>query len=273
MSRTRLTKQLHHIPLILITLVMFFPLYIVFVMGTYYSEHIFDGLPIFFGNYFFENLKTVIANDYLLAFKNSVYISAVSMFFSVLISAMIGFSLAKYHFKGKNLVFILILAMMMIPGQITLIGYMLEMKAFGFLNTLLPMICVWLAHPLGAFLMAQFIKDAVADELLESGRLDGCSEPRLFFIIVIPSIKPGLLTLVTLVFLWSWNNYMLPLVILHKQELFPIPLMISFLSNQFRSDYGAIMCGLTLSILPVIIIFSLSSRTFIAGIASGAVKG
>ncbi len=94
-----------------------------------------------------------------------------------------------------------------------------------------------------------------------------------FFKIVVPCIKPGFLTLSTLVFLWSWNNYILPLILVNKQEMFTIPLMISTLSNQFRSDYGAIMCALSLSILPMVVIFSLCSKTFIKGIAAGAVKG
>lgn len=121
--------------------------------------------------------------------------------------------------------------------------------------------------------MTQFISDAIPDELLESGRLDGCSEPGLFFRIVVPCIKPGFLTLATLVFLWSWNNYVLPLILVNKQEMFTIPLMVNNLSNAFRSDYGAIMCALALSVLPMIVIFSLCSKTFIKGIAAGAVKG
>lgn len=121
--------------------------------------------------------------------------------------------------------------------------------------------------------MMQFISDGIPDELLESARLDGCSEPGIFFKIVIPCIKSGFVTLATLVFLWSWNNYVLPLILINKQELFTIPLMVNNLSNAFRSDYGAIMCALGLSVLPMIVIFSLCSRTFIQGIAAGAVKG
>ena len=150
---------------------------------------------------------------------------------------------------------------------------MLEMRKVGLIDTLLPLIFTWAAHPLGAFLMTQFISDAIPDELLESGRLDGCTEPGLFFRIVVPCIKPGFLTLATLVFLWSWNNYVLPLIIINKQEMFTIPLMVNNLSNAFRSDYGAIMCALALSVLPMIVIFSLCSKTFIKGIAAGAVKG
>ncbi|MFR3185979.1 MAG: carbohydrate ABC transporter permease [Ruminococcus sp.] len=272
-TKRRIKAVVKQIVLVLMTIVMFFPLYIVFIMGTYYSEDIFKGLPILPGDYLIENIKMVISKGFFRAYFNSITVSVVSVILSVMISSLIGFALAKYKFKGKKLIFGFIMAIMMIPGQIALIGYMLEMRKVGLIDTLLPLIFTWAAHPLGAFLMTQFISDAIPDELLESGRLDGCTEPGLFFRIVVPCIKPGFLTLATLVFLWSWNNYVLPLIIINKQEMFTIPLMVNNLSNAFRSDYGAIMCALALSVLPMIVIFSLCSKTFIKGIAAGAVKG
>lgn len=266
-------KVIRQILLILMTLVMFFPLYIVFIMGTYRSEDIFKGVPILASNYLAENFSVVISKGFIQAFVNSVVVSTVSVILSVSISSLIGFALSKYKFRGRNAIFALIMAIMMIPGQIAMIGYTLEMRKLGLLGTLLPLIFTWAAHPFGAFLMTQFISDGVPGELLESGRLDGCSEPRLFFRVVLPCIKPGILTLATLVFLWSWNNYMLPVILINKQSLFTIPLMINSLSNAFRNDYGAIMNALSLSILPTIVIFTLCSKTFIKGIAAGAVKG
>lgn len=272
-TKKRISAVIKQIILILMTLVMFFPLYIVFVMGTYYSEDIFKGLPILPSDYFLTNLKLVISKGFFSAYLNSITVSVTSVILSVLVSTMIGFALAKYNFKGKKFIFAFVMAIMMIPGQISMIGYMLEMRKMNLINTLLPLIFTWAAHPLGAFLMMQFISDGIPDELLESARLDGCSEPGIFFKIVIPCIKSGFVTLATLVFLWSWNNYVLPLILINKQELFTIPLMVNNLSNAFRSDYGAIMCALGLSVLPMIVIFSLCSRTFIQGIAAGAVKG
>ena len=272
-TKKRISAAIKQIILILMTLVMFFPLYIVFVMGTYYSEDIFKGLPMLPSDYFLTNLKLVISKGFFSAYLNSITVSVASVILSVLVSTMIGFALAKYNFKGKKFIFAFVMAIMMIPGQISMIGYMLEMRKMNLINTLLPLIFTWAAHPLGAFLMMQFISDGIPDELLESARLDGCSEPGIFFKIVIPCIKSGFVTLATLVFLWSWNNYVLPLILINKQELFTIPLMVNNLSNAFRSDYGAIMCALGLSVLPMIVIFSLCSRTFSQGIAAGAVKG
>ena len=250
-ARRRIGSVVKQLLLIFMTLIMFFPLYIVFIMGTYYSEDIFKAMPILPSSYLLNNLRMVISKGYFQAYLNSIIVSVCSVAISVLISTMIGFALAKYNFKGKKIIFGFVMAIMMIPGQISLIGYMLEMRTLRLSSTLLPLIFAWAAHPLGVFLMTQFISDGVPDELLES----------------------GILTLSTLVFLWSWNNYVLPVIMINKQELFTIPLMVNNLSNSFRSDYGAIMCALALSVLPMIVIFSLCSQTFIKGIAAGAVKG
>lgn len=259
--------------LISLTIVSFFPLYIVFIMASYYSEDIFKGMPILPGNYFMENLKMVLSKGFINAYVNSIIVSISSMLISAVVSSMIGFALAKYQFKGKNLVFAFVVGIMMIPGQISMIGYMIEMRTLGIQNTLLPLILTWAAYPLGAFLMTQFISDGVPDELLESARLDGCSELGIFFCMVVPYVRAGIMTLGLLVFLASWNNYVLPVIIINKQELFTVPLMVNNLSNAFRSDYGAIMCALGISILPMILLFSICSKSFIKGIAAGAVKG
>lgn len=269
----KIRKFISQFLLLLLTLVMFFPLYTVFIMSTYYSEDIFKYIPILPSDYFMENLKVVLSNNYFQSYANSILVSFFSVIICVTISALIGFALAKYEFKGKKLILSSILLVMMIPGQISMIGYMIEMREMGINNTLLPLILTWTANPLGAFLMTQFIRDSVPNEILESARIDGCGELKTFARIVVPCIKPGILTLATMVFLWSWNSYVLPLVLVNKQELFTIPLMVSTLSNQFRTDYGAIMCALSISIFPVIILFACTSKTFIRGISAGAVKG
>lgn len=137
-TKKRINAGIKQILLILMTIVMFFPLYIVFIMGTYYSEDIFKGLPVIPSDYLLENIKMVISKGYFRAYFNSITVSVASVIISVLISSLIGFALAKYKFKGKKLIFGFIMAIMMIPGQISLIGYMLEMRKIGLINTLLP---------------------------------------------------------------------------------------------------------------------------------------
>ena len=165
------------------------------------------------------------------------------------------------------------MAIMMIPGQISLIGYMLEMRTLRLSSTLLPLIFAWAAHPLGFFSYdSVYQRRGYLTNFLESGRLDGCSNQESFSARC-SLCETGNSHTFYIGLLWSWNNYVLPVIIINKQELFTIPLMVNNLSNSFRSDYGAIMCALALSVLPMIVIFSLCSKTFIKGIAAGAVKG
>ena len=121
--------------------------------------------------------------------------------------------------------------------------------------------------------MMQFLRDSVPEEMMESARIDGCSEPGILASIVVPCIKPAIMTVATLVFLWSWNNYLLPLITLNKQAVYTLPLMISNISVSYRQDYGAQMLALALSTFPVLIIFILGSKYFVKGITAGAVKG
>jgi multiple sugar transport system permease protein/cellobiose transport system permease protein len=147
------------------------------------------------------------------------------------------------------------------------------MRNLGLGNTLWPVILAWAAFPFGAFFMIQFMREAVPTELLESARIDGCSEPGILARVVLPIVKPGLATLATLVFLWSWNNYLLPLVTINKAEWYTLPVFVSNLGIVYRTDYAARMLALTMATVPILVLFSLGSRTFIKGLTAGAVKG
>lgn len=223
-------------------------------MGTYYSEDLFRGMPLLISDYFLENLKTTIESGFLRTYRNSILVSVAAVAASLFTSVTIGYALAKFEFKGKKAVLLIVMAGLMLPTQISVI-------------------CVWVANPFGAFFMMQFLRDSVPEDMLESARIDGCSEPRILMSIVVPCIKPAVMTVATLVFLWSWNNYMLPLITLNRQEVYTLPLMISNISVAYRQDYGAQMLALALSTFPVLILFSAGAKYFVEGITAGAVKG
>ena len=244
------------------SIIALFPFYMMFVMGTYYSEDLFHGLPLLVSDYFVENLKTTLDNGLLATYLNSILVSAASVI-----------ALAKFTFRGQRAILILVLIGMMLPTQISIIGYIMEMRVAHLTNTLWSVICVWIANPFSAFFMMQFLRDSVPEEMMESARIDGCSEPGILASIVVPCIKPAIMTVATLVFLWSWNNYLLPLITLNKQAVYTLPLMISNISVSYRQDYGAQMLALALSTFPVLIIFILGSKYFVKGITAGAVKG
>lgn len=259
--------------LISVSFIALFPFYMMFTMSSYKSEQIFQQLPIIFSNYLVENLKTVFKSNFLQAYTNSMLVSITSMIISTLVSAMVGYGMNVYNFKGKKVLYKFIMMTMMVPSQIGVIGYMIEMRNLRINNTLLPLILVWLASGFGAYWMISYIKGALPLEIVESARIDGANEIRIFRGIVIPCIKPGILTLCLLIFLWSWNSYMIPLVFINKKELYTIPIFIKSLASAYRTDYGAQLCGLAIATVPLLILFIIGSKNFISGLTLGAVKG
>lgn len=264
---------LQAVTLILISLISLMPFWLMFSMSTFKSEMIFQGNPLIPSNYLLENLKTIFASNFIRSYANSFIISISVMVLSVIICSMVGYAMNVYNFKAKKLVNMFIMMTMMVPTQIGIIGYMIEMRNLGINNTLLPMIFIWLASGLGAYWMVSFVKSALPIELVESARIDGASEPRIFCGIAIPCIRPGLLTLCLLQFLWSWNSYMYPLVFVNKAENYTIPIFVKSLASAYRTDYGAQLAGLTLATIPVLILFIFGSKSFIKGLTAGAVKG
>lgn len=269
----RVKSAATYLALTAVTLISLYPFYSMLMMSTYRAEDLFKQIPLLPGNYLLQNLKTVLGADFARTYANSLFIAIVSTAASVMVSTMVGYGLNVYRFRLRKAITGFILLTMMVPPQISIIGYMIEMRGMGFSDSLWPMIFIWLAHGFGAFWMIQFMENSVPFEIIESARIDGCGEFSIFLKIVVPCIRPALTTLALLVFLGSWNSYIYPLVFANRKELYTIPIFIKSLSNMFRTDYGAQLVGLTLSIIPVVILFVACSKTFIKGLTSGAVKG
>ena len=273
MNRKKISGIVVYAILIMLSLASLFPFYMMFVMGTYKSEELFRGMPLLLSNYFLENLKTTLAGGFVRNYLNSIFVSVVSVIASLFTSITIGYGLAKFDFKGKKAITAIVIIGLMLPTQISVIGYVMEMRTAHLTNTLWSVICVWIANPFSAFFMMQFLQDSIPKDMLECARIDGCSEPRILWAVVVPCIKPAVMTVATLVFLWSWNNYMLPLITLNRQTVYTLPLMISNIAVAYRQDYGAQMLALALSTFPVLIIFCCGSKYFVEGITAGSVKG
>lgn len=259
--------------LAVVSLISLLPFWFMFSMSTYKSEKIFQGTPILPSDYFGENLKTIFESSFVHSYGNSLFISIVSMVVAVIICSMVGYGMNVYNFRFKKGLNLFIMMTMMVPSQIGIIGYMIEMRTVGLNTTLWPMIFTWFANGFGAYWMISFIESSLPLELVESARIDGAGEIKIFRSIVLPCIKPGLLTLCLLIFLWSWNNYMIPLVFINQEENYTIPIFIKSLASAFRTDYGAQLAGLTLATIPLLLLFIIGSRNFIRGLTAGAVKG
>jgi multiple sugar transport system permease protein/cellobiose transport system permease protein len=242
-------------------------------MGTYKNEALFTGLHLLPGPYLVENIKTILQAKFLLYYRNSLIVAASATTGALIISALTGFAFAKFDFKGKNVLFFFILGSIMVPPQVGLIGFVTEIKWFKMVNTFLPLIIPAWGSAFGVFWMRQYISASVPNEILESATIDGSSTMRTFAYIVMPIIRPAIITLFLLFFLWNWNDYLLPLIILNNQKLITIPLSISLIGQLYRYDYAARILGLAVSTIPILILFIAGSKYLIKGLVAGSVKG
>jgi ABC-type glycerol-3-phosphate transport system permease component len=207
------------------------------------------------------------------ALVNSFYLSSVTAILAALFAAMGGFALALHRFRGRSLVTALVLGAVIIPAPLLLApGYQLLFR-LGLLDTFAGLILPALAPAFGVFLFRQATLSSVPATLLEAARIDGCSEVRTFFSIGLPLLRPMFGAFVLIVFLGTWNNYISPQVVLQSPGKFPLAVAVANLKNTYYQDYGLLMAGAVVSIVPVLFLFLLLQRDFIAGLTSGAVKG
>ena len=272
--KEKIIKLILYLILILGVIATLFPFYYMLVLATKSNTEIFSyPPPVWFGNNFRENLQTLLnALPFFRNILNSVFVATVSTVLTLFFCSLGGYGFAKYEFKGKEKLFFLMLATMMIPGLLSIIPWFILMSKFNWLNTFYPLIIPGIANAFGIFLMRQFMED-IPDDIIDSARIDGCGEFEIFIRIILPMSLPALGTLGILTFLGSWNNYMQALLILHDDTLFTIPVALSKLGGKIDQNWGAQMAGTTLAIAPIVIAYVLASKQFISGITEGATKG
>lgn len=203
---------------------------------------------------------------------NSFFIVVFDMFGSLISCAVVAFGLAMFNFKGRGLIFTVMLATLMIPGQVTMIPTYFIWKQFNALDTYYPLIIPsFLAGAFGIFLMHQYIK-ALPKELYESAVIDGCSPPGIFMRIYLPLCKPALAALGVFTFMGAWNNTLGPLIYLQTKELYTLPLGILYLKSE-NVNQALLMAGAAITTLPVVAVYLLAQKQFVQGIASTGMKG
>jgi len=260
--------------LIIISMVSLFPFYYLFIMSSYFNEDILKkGMTLIPGTYLLENLKTILKGNYIISYFNSIIVSFFSTVFSVFICAAAGYGLSLYRFRSKAFFKGLIVLTMLLPPQIAIIGYIIEMRALALNRTFLPLILAWFPNSFGVFWIMQYLSSNIQKEIVESARIDGANEALIFFTISIPLMRSAIVTLVMLVFLWSWNSYMLPLIMITKSTMFTVPLYVQSITGLYRTDYSAQMTALFFATIPLLIIFIFGGKSFQKGLIAGAVKG
>lgn len=207
-----------------------------------------------------------------LGLVNSIYISALTTVISLFTSALTGYIFAKYEFTGKNVLFTAILATMMIPFTVTMIPMYLLFSKVGLIDHHLSIILPSLYNTFGIFMMRQFMQ-GLPTELMESGRIDGASEFRIFFQIMLPHTKPALAVLGIFIFMWQWDNFLWPLITLQSESKFTLPVGLATFSQQYWTDYGLVMAVATITVIPVLLVFLCLQKHFIKGITMTGIKG
>ena len=203
---------------------------------------------------------------------NTAKVAVISTAGQVLTCALSAYAFSKLRFKGRDTLFILYLATMMIPGQVTMIPQYELLNKIGLMNTLWTLILLRWFSPFGVFLLRQFFV-SIPDSLVEAARIDGASEVRIFARIILPLSKSAVATLVTLTFLNSWNEFMGPLIYLNDQKKYTLQIGIRYFQQMWGTEYTLIMAATTMSLIPIVVIYIFAQKYFIEGIAAAGVKG
>ncbi len=250
------------------------PFYLMVVMSTYDSNELFMGLHLLPGHNFMINMKDVIINaGFGRYYFNSIYIAVLATGLSVFVCAMCGYALAKFDFKLKKLAYYIVLITMMLPTQLGLIAFVWEMNKIGWTDTHLSLIIPSAANAFAVYWIRQYAVQGVPNEIIESGRIDGCNEAGIFFRLVVPFIKPALGSQAMLSFMASWNAYLIPLVLISDQKKYTVTLGLSTLDALYRANFGARIAALVIGTIPMFILFLVFSKSLIRGITAGSVKG
>ena len=211
-------------------------------------------------------------HSFLVFYRNSLTIAIWATILQGVISCLGAYAFAKIKFKGRDFIFLLYLAMLMIPDQVTVVPKFLIFRSLGLFNTHLGLILLASFSVYGMFLLKQFMM-GIPDSLLEAAKIDGAGHIRIFATIIVPICTPAIATLAMLKFVWTWNDYQNPLIFLVSDHLFTIPLGMTRFMTEYASYYSLIMAASVCAIMPLLLIFMFGQRFIMEGMTAGAVKG
>jgi multiple sugar transport system permease protein len=221
----------------------------------------------------FEHYRDLFTRlDLMRYFINSLVISVSATAISLLINSMAGYAFAKLRFGGRERVFRVLLAAIVIPAQVGMLPLFLLLRAMGLVNTMMGVVVPFMAGVFGIFMIRQYAL-SIPEDLLDAARVDGAGETRIFWTIVVPVLKPILVTLAVFTFLSAWNDFMWPLIVLSDDAKYTLPVALASLSGEHVQDTELMMAGSVLTILPVVILFIALQRAYIRGVMMGSVKG
>lgn len=264
---------------VILCFISLFPFYLTIINATRDSVAITKGLSLIPSSYFMKNFASLVAKasgvgtPLLKAMRNSLCIAVPATCLQIYFASMTAYGIHAYTYKLKNVAWSFIMAIMMIPTQVSIIGFYKMMIAVNLNDSYIPLIIPVMAAPSTVFFMRQYMRAALPLEIVEAARIDGSGELKTFNTIVAPLMKPALATQAIFAFIASWNNLFTPSIILSSSAKYTMPMFVQLLrSEQFRTDYGLIYVGILLTILPLLVVYLCLSKYIIAGVALGGVK-
>ncbi len=268
-------KGLIYAALIILAVVCMLPFLLMIVNATRSGADIMTSFTLIPGHSLKENWKTVFNYfNLFVGMANSLKVAVPATILCAYFSAMTAYGLAMYKFKGSNALFTVILIFMMIPGQLGLIGFYNLCIKLKIINTYIPLIVPAIASTGTVFFLRQYVLSVMPPALIEAARIDGASELYIFHRIALPIMGPGIATMSIMGFIGNWNSYLLPMIILNKNDKFTLPVMMASLrsSTDITANQGAIYLAVAISVIPILIVFAVFSRFIISSVSAGAVK-
>lgn len=256
------------------------PFLLLIMNATRSSDAIKSGISLIPSTHLLENWKNLMIKQNGMqitlqkAALNSLIITVPGTFLAVYFSSMTAYGIYVYDFKLKKLAWAFIMAIMMVPSQISIIGFYRFMLDLNLVDTYIPLIIPTIASPAVVFFMKQYMESTLSIEMIEAARIDGSREFNTFNKIILPIMKPAVATQAIFQFIAQWNNLFTPTIMLTSDSRKTLPMFVQLLSsNQFRTDYGVVYVGLFVTIIPLVIVYFILSKYIVAGVALGGVKG
>lgn len=271
-------RVISYVVLVLVTIMCLFWFYVLFVNSTRSHADLTKGFSALPSTNALKNVDSLLHSSnipILSGLLNSVIVAAFTALLSTYFSTMTAYAIHAYDFKLKKFMFTFILGIMMIPTQVTALGFIQLMRKMHLMNSFIPLIVPAIAAPAVFFYMKQYMESTLPLELLEAARIDGAGEFRTFNQIALPLMKPAIAVQAIFSFVGSWNNYFTPALILTDDSKKTLPILIATLrsADYLKFDMGQVYMMITFSILPVIIVYLILSKNIVSGLAVGAVKG
>jgi len=268
-------RYIIHAFMLFLGLLAIVPIYILIINATRSTEQINLGLSIIPGTNTMYNWNALTSRGFQIwqGFGNSAFISVCTTVLSIYFSALTAYGLHVYKFKGRVVIWTIILIIMMLPGSLTFIGFYQLMARWRLTDTYLPLILPGIAAAATVLFIRQYMSSVLSMELVDAARIDGAGEYRIFNMIIIPVVIPALAAQSIFTFIGSWNNFITPFVMISSQSKYTLPMLVFALRGDiYRTEYGGIYLGIAVSLIPIIIFYSIMSQFIISGITMGGIK-